>query len=225
MNKIVITAIALCSLQGYATTGGDSAPLWLNHPAISPDGKTVAFSYKGDIYTVPATGGEARAVTSNPAYDSYPVWSPDSKTIAFASDRDGTGMDVYAISSQGGRAVRLTTAGGSETPKGFLNDSTVLFSAGIMPSTTIRSYTGAQLYSVPLRAGARPHMVLPFPIGAVDVDASGRMLYQDKKSYEDVLRKHERSSGTADIWLDDHGRYTRLTTFNEIGRASCRERV
>ena len=53
MNKIVITAIALCSLQGYATTGGDSAPLWLNHPAISPDGKTVAFSYKGDIYTVP----------------------------------------------------------------------------------------------------------------------------------------------------------------------------
>lgn len=214
MNKIVITAIALCSLQGYATTGGDSAPLWLNHPAISPDGKTVAFSYKGDIYTVPATGGEARAVTSNPAYDSYPVWSPDSKTIAFASDRDGTGMDVYAISSQGGRAVRLTTAGGSETPKGFLNDSTVLFSAGIMPSTTIRSYTGAQLYSVPLRAGARPHMVLPFPVGAVDVDASGRMLYQDKKSYEDVLRKHERSSGTADIWLDDHGRYTRLTTFN-----------
>lgn len=127
MNKIVITAIALCSLQGYATTGGDSAPLWLNHPAISPDGKTVAFSYKGDIYTVPATGGEARVVTSNPAYDSYPVWSPDSKTIAFASDRDGTGMDVYAISSQGGRAVRLTTAGGSETPKGFLNDSTVLF--------------------------------------------------------------------------------------------------
>ena len=214
MNKIVITAIALCSLQGYATTGGDSAPLWLNHPAISPDGKTVAFSYKGNIYTVPATGGEARAVTSNPAYDSYPVWSLDSKTIAFASDRDGTGMDVYAISSQGGRAVRLTTAGGSETPKGFLNDSTVLFSAGIMPSTTIRSYTGAQLYSVPLRAGARPHMVLPFPVGAVDVDASGRMLYQDKKSYEDVLRKHERSSGTADIWLDDHGRYTRLTTFN-----------
>ena len=61
MNKIVITAIALCSLQGYATTGGDSAPLWLNHPAISPDGKTVAFSYKGNIYTVPATGGEARA--------------------------------------------------------------------------------------------------------------------------------------------------------------------
>ena len=48
-------------------------PLWLRHSAISPDGKTVAFAYRGDIFTVPATGGEAKQITSNAAFDSYPV--------------------------------------------------------------------------------------------------------------------------------------------------------
>ena len=55
---------------------------WLRYPSISPDGKTVAFSYKGDIYLVDSEGGEARQLTSNPAYDYSPVWSPDGKTLA-----------------------------------------------------------------------------------------------------------------------------------------------
>lgn len=212
MNKTILTIAALIPLCVNATNSADT-PLWLNHPCISPDGSTVAFSYKGDIYTVPATGGTAHIITSNPAFDSYPLWSPDGKTIVFASDREGKGLDVYAIPAQGGRAMRLTKSG-YMTPKGFLNDSTVLISGNIMPSTSARSYVGAQLYSVPLRPDVRPHQVLPFAVGAVDVDVSGRMLYQDKKSYEDVLRKHERSSGTADIWLNDNGKYTKLTTFN-----------
>ena len=49
---------------------------------------------------------------------------------------------------------------------------------------------------------------------AASVDARGRMLYQDKKGFEDVLRKHERSSGTADIWLHDAGKFSKLTDFN-----------
>ena len=65
-------------------------PLWLRHSAISPDGKTVAFAYRGDIFTVPATGGEAKQITSNAAFDSYPVWSLDSRHIAFASNREGS---------------------------------------------------------------------------------------------------------------------------------------
>ena len=48
-------------------------PLWLRFCALSPDGQTVAFSYHGDIYTVSAQGGNARQITSHPAYDSYPV--------------------------------------------------------------------------------------------------------------------------------------------------------
>lgn len=49
------------------------APLWMRYNSISPDGKTIAFCYKGDIYTVPVSGGRAFQVTSNPAYDTRPV--------------------------------------------------------------------------------------------------------------------------------------------------------
>lgn len=46
---------------------------------------------------------------------------------------------------------------------------------------------------------------------ALDVNAEGLILFQDQKGYEDPLRKHEHSSGTADIWMLDGGKYTQLT--------------
>lgn len=61
--------------------------MWVRDVRISPDGQHIAFSYKGDIFTVPAAGGTALRLTSGPAYDSAPVWSPQSDRIAFASDR------------------------------------------------------------------------------------------------------------------------------------------
>ncbi|WP_010522013.1 PD40 domain-containing protein [Aquimarina agarivorans] len=59
---------------------------WLHLPAISPDGTTIAFSYHGDIYTVPSAGGKATILTISDAYDHTPVWSSDGSQIAFASN-------------------------------------------------------------------------------------------------------------------------------------------
>src|SRR6516164_788893 len=59
-------------------------------PDISPDGKTVAFSYLGDIWTVETIGGIARPVTMHQAHDVYPVFSPDGKWLAFSSNRHGS---------------------------------------------------------------------------------------------------------------------------------------
>ena len=94
-------------------TFAQDAPLWMRHCAISPDGTTIAFTYKGDIYTVPVGGGRAMQLTTNPAHDTEPVWSPDSKRIAFASDRMGS-MDVYIVSKEGGEPRRLTTIRGAK---------------------------------------------------------------------------------------------------------------
>ena len=93
-------------------------PLWMRHNAISPDGSVIAFSYKGDIYTVPVSGGKATQLTTNAAQDSYPVWSPDSKQIVFASSREG-GYDLYIMNREGGTPKRLTTHSGSEIPMAF----------------------------------------------------------------------------------------------------------
>src|SRR5580704_14434189 len=74
--------------------GPNPDPLWLRYPALSPDGKTIAFSFQGHLFLVPAEGGLAQPLTAGPAHDTAPVWSSDNKLIAFASDRYGH-YDVY----------------------------------------------------------------------------------------------------------------------------------
>src|SRR5215208_4471044 len=73
--------IILCglSISAFAQIN----PLWLRYPSISPDGKTIVFTYKGDLYKVAASGGAAVSLTQNEAHDFMPVWSHDGKSIAF----------------------------------------------------------------------------------------------------------------------------------------------
>ena len=114
MKKIL--ACALAALSASATMA--ETPLWMRDVAISPDGATVAFTYRGDIYTVPVAGGKANRLTSNPAYDATPVWSPDGTKIAFSSDREG-GRDIFVMSSAGGPATRITNHSAVEIPMAF----------------------------------------------------------------------------------------------------------
>ncbi|MCH5240838.1 MAG: PD40 domain-containing protein [Muribaculaceae bacterium] len=191
------------------------SPRWLVKPAISPDGKNIAFSYKGEIFTVPSSGGNAFQLTSNKAYDSNPVWTPDSKRIVFLSDREGSD-DIYITSANGGTPIRLTTHSGNETPLAFLNDSTLLFNASILPGKdSSRAPFFTQIYSLNVnKPGSRPLLYLSLPVNSINVNSKGELIYQDRKSYEDVFRKHERSSGTSDIWTYYKGEFTQLTHFN-----------
>ena len=84
------------------TTGPDN-PTW------SPDGASIAFSMQGDIWKVPAQGGEAVALTHGPAYYFEPAWSPDGRSIAFTMDTDGN-LDVGVVPATGGTVTRLTDA-------------------------------------------------------------------------------------------------------------------
>src|ERR1044072_738540 len=83
-------------------------------PDISPDGKLVAFSYLGDIWTVESVGGVARPVTMHEAHDINPVFSPDGKYVAFSSNRHGS-YDVFVSPAVGGRPRRLTFDSGHDT--------------------------------------------------------------------------------------------------------------
>ena len=191
------------------------SPRWVMKPAISPDGKTIAFSYKGEIFTVPTEGGRAFQLTSNKAYDSNPIWTPDGKKIVFLSDREGSD-DLYITSANGGVPVRLTTHSGNETPLTFLNDSILLFNAAILPSpTSSRAPFFTQIYSLNInKKASRPSLYLSLPVISANVNDKGYMIYQSRKSYEDIYRKHERSAGTSDIWMYDNGKFKQLTNFN-----------
>lgn len=215
MKKILITIAALC-LAG-ASFAQDS-PLWMRHCAISPDGTIIAFTYKGDIYTVPVNGGRAVQITTNPAYDTTPLWSPDGKQIAFASDRMGS-LDIYIVSKDGGEPRRLTTHSGSETPVAFSDAGHILFSADVMPSaeTVLFPSNGQfrQMYQVSVEGG-RPVLYSSMPMECISINKEGVMLYQDKKGYEDYWRKHQVSPIARDIWMYTPGKtpaYQQQTTF------------
>ena len=128
MRRLTIIAVML-----LAMLSAEAEPLWMRFPAISPDGKTIVFSYKGDLFTVPAVGGQARQITTNAAYDAYPVWSPDGSRIAFSSTREGS-FDIYVIDKDGGVPTRLTTHSTDEMPMAWSDNNHVLFSAVMMPT-------------------------------------------------------------------------------------------
>mgnify|MGYP002623772324 CR=1 FL=1 len=55
--------------------------------ALSPDGKTLVFTWRDDVWSMPVSGGRARRLTEHPAEDSAPAFSPDGKQLAFISTR------------------------------------------------------------------------------------------------------------------------------------------
>mgnify|MGYP000846510342 FL=1 len=212
MMKTTLTIVALALATSVSA---QESPLWMRYCAISPDGSAVAFTYKGDIYTVPTTGGTARQLTTNAAFDTHPVWSPDSKQLAFCSNREGS-MDVYVMQREGGTPRRLTTNSNSETPIAFKDNNTVLYTSSIMPSAKSIIFANRmlpQVYEVGTN-GSRPHLFSALPMMDISIRPNGDLLYHDQKGYEDPWRKHHRSPITRDIWLRRGGKYTKLTNFN-----------
>ena len=218
MKRIVLTLIAAVSaLTSFASNAsGDITPLWLRDVMISPDGTKIAFCYKGDIWTVPVTGGRAQRLTAQESYEANPVWSPDGSGIAFASDRYGR-YDIFVMSSEGGSATRLTFNSAAEIPSAFTPDgSKVLFSASIQDparSALFPSAAMTELYAVPV-AGGKVEQILGTPAEMVCWSPDGKFfLYQDRKGGEDEWRKHHTSSITRDIWRYDvkSRKHTNLT--------------
>ena len=217
MKRIYLLLTVLLTLSASAENAS-----WLRYPSISPDGKNIAFSYKGDIYVVDSEGGDARQITSNSAYDYSPVWSPDGKTIAFASDRYGN-FDIFTVGLSSGVPVRITTHSAKDTPWTFTPDGkNIIFSSRMQDpasSALFPKSTMTELYSVSVNGG-RPVQVLGTPAEEVSfVGKTGSFLYQDCKGGENIWRKHHTSSITRDLWMYDGKKHVQLTSFEGEDRS------
>jgi len=198
--------VLLVSFLGAGILHGQVNPRWLRYSSISPDGKEIVFTYRGDLFRVPATGGTAIQLTFHEAHDYMPVWSKDGKKIAFASDRYGN-FDVYWMDAMGGPAQRLTYHSNDEHPYTFSADnSQVVFGAIRQDKASHRQYphsSQTELYQVPT-SGGRVAQLLTFPAELAQFSKDGStMIYQDKKGGENEWRKHHTSSITRDIWRYD----------------------
>ena len=146
----IIFFAGIASAQTPSTSPAGAS--WMRYPSISPDGKTIAFTFKGDIYRVSSAGGTAIPLTSHTANDFMPVWSHDGKQIAFASDRYGN-YDIYVINADGGEAKRLTFHSADEFPTSFsADDRSILFSSARQDAASNRQFPTAalpELYEVP----------------------------------------------------------------------------
>jgi len=181
-------------------------PLWMRYPVISPDGSLIVFTYKGDLYKVSSSGGTATPITVSAGYEFMCVFSEDGKTIYFASDEHGN-FDVYSVALTGGTPTRLTFHSSNDLPQCLSADKkSILFTASRMDNAQMSQFPyGAlgELYSVPTEGG-REKQELSIAMEEVKMNHAGtKLLFQDKKGYEDTWRKHHTSSVTRDLWSFD----------------------
>ena len=120
---------AVVSASAQLTAPVPQPVVGARQPALSPNGKRLAFVYRGDVWVAPSEGGRATALTSHVEADAYPVFSPDGQWVAFASRRNG-GWDLFVVPADGGPAQQITWHSGVELTGGWSPDGKQLLFAG-----------------------------------------------------------------------------------------------
>jgi len=169
------------------------------YPALSPDGRYIAFSYLGDIFVVGREGGKATRITDHIAYDRSPIFSPDGKYIAFSSNRCGN-YDVFIVRREGGIPRQLTFHSANDIATSFTPDGKyILFQSN--------RENRSSLYLVPV-AGGTPKRVIPgffttLANGKVSPDGRYIIFTEGTEATAFWWRKGYRGSFSAEIWLYD----------------------
>ena len=90
--------------------------------ALSPDGKKVAFTARGEVFAASAEdGGQAARVTRTVAPEAEPTWAPDSRRLAYTSRRSGT-PKLFLYDFTTGEERALTRGEGSDVTPRFSPD-------------------------------------------------------------------------------------------------------
>ena len=176
------------------------------------------FSYGGDLYSVPVTGGTASRLTSHEGNEISPRFSPDGLTVAFTGQYDGN-TEVYTIPSTGGVPERLTfTATNARDDLGDRmgpNNIVVTWSPDgkeiLFRNRTGDGFTG-NLWEVSPQGGMPSKLPLPEG-GFASWSPDGKRLAYNRVMREFRNWKYYRGGMADDIWIFDPeaGKVTNIT--------------
>ena len=197
----------------------------LRFPAIN--GNQIVFSYAGDLYTVPVSGGMARKLTTDAGYEMFPHFSPDGKTIAFTAQYDGN-TEVYTMPAQGGVPVRLTTTAtlGRDDISDRMGPNNIVMGwtpdgSNIIYRSRKQSFNDfiGQLFIVPASGGMSQELPLPAG-GFCSYSPDGKQLAYNRVFREFRTWKYYKGGMADDIWIHDFATKTTKnitdTKFQEV---------
>lgn len=205
MNKKSILSLCLLAWLPVLSQAAGEARL-LRFPATN--GQEIVFSYAGDLYKVPVSGGEARRLTSHVGYEMFPRFSPDGRTIAFTGQYDGN-TEVYTLPAEGGEPLRITyTATNQRDDLGDrMGPNNIVMTwtpdgSRIVYRNRIGDGFSGKLYTVGKEGGLSE--VIPLPEGGFCSYApDGKKLAYNRVMREFRTWKYYKGGMADDIWIYD----------------------
>ncbi len=191
MKKILLQFFILTTVTAVA-----QQPLLLRQPAVNNDGSLLAFSFQGDIWTVPGAGGKASRLTIHEAYESSPVFSPDGKQIAFSGARFGNN-DIFVMPSEGGLPKRLTYHSAADNIASWTKADQIIFSTAREFKQIERP---SEIYSVSSKGGTEKRIMDVVGYDPV-ISPNGNFIAFVRGDINPVARQDYRGSSNRDIWL------------------------
>ena len=141
LSLFLLTSLATCALSLEPS----SEPFFLSSPSLSPDGKTVVFSFEGDLWRADVATGTSYRLTAMQGYETNARISPDGKWIAFTGRQFGN-ADVFLIPMEGGEIRQLTWHAANDDVENWSWDSKSIY------FTSNRLNSGS-VYKVPVEGG------------------------------------------------------------------------
>lgn len=206
MKRVFSLLLATISITAFA-----QRPLLLRQPAVNNGGSLVAFSFQGDIWTVPAAGGKASRLTIHDAYESNPVFSPDGRQIAFSGARFGNN-DIFVMPAEGGLPKRLTYHSSNDIISSWTQSNQIVFS-------TAREFRQierpSEVYSISPKGGTESRIMDVVGYDPV-ISPDGKFIAFVRGDINPVARQDYRGSSNRDIWIYDvqHKTYNKLPGFS-----------